>query len=175
MNSVTAGLFKRHNIAVRRWRQDAFAGLYLPVAGVDDAHRGGNRPLHARHQIHPLTHARVLFKKARVNHVHAAGVGNIVIDHDHFTVLTKVHPAQKHAQEVNLQRLNHLDTGIVHHPCPGTAEKCHAARRIKHQTAVNAASRRGHQGFRDLVSHPAGLPDIENHLDIMTRQLDIAD
>ncbi|SSM10755.1 Uncharacterised protein [Klebsiella pneumoniae] len=55
VNSMSAGLFERHDIDVRRRRQNALAGLYFPVAGVDDAHRGRHRAFHSRHQINPLS------------------------------------------------------------------------------------------------------------------------
>ena len=93
MNGVAAGLLKRHDIDVR-WRgQNALSGLNFPVAGIDDAHSGGYRAFHSCHQINPLPNACILFEEARIDHVHAAGIRNVVVDHDHFAVLAQVHPA----------------------------------------------------------------------------------
>ncbi len=172
---MAALAFKRHYVAVGRRRQNTLAGLNLPVAAVDDAHGGGDRAFHTRHQVDPLANARVLLEIARIHQVHAAGVGDIVVNQDHFAVLAQIHTAQKHAQQADLQRLHHVNAGIAHHADPGAAEKGDAARRVEHQTAVHAAPRRRHQRFGHLVRQPAGMPDIEHHLNIVARQLDIAD
>lgn len=122
VNRVPAGLFERHNVRVRRRRQNTFAGFNLPVAGVDNAHRCRYRTFHSRHQIDPLANAGVLLKETRVDQIHTAGIGNIVIDHDHFTMLTQVHTAQKDAHQVDLQGFDDFNAGITHHGGPGTTE-----------------------------------------------------
>ena len=40
---------------------------------------------------------------------------------------------------------------------------------------MNPAASGGHQGFSDAVGHAAGLPDIKDHLYVVTGQLNIAD
>ncbi len=128
MNSMAAGLFKRHDVVIRRRRKNTLAGLNLPVARVDHAHRGGDRTLHTCHQINPLANARVLLEKARVHQVHAAGVGDVVINHHHLAVLTQIHAAQEDTHQVHLQRFHYLYARIAHHRDPRTAEVGHAAR-----------------------------------------------
>ncbi len=71
-------------------------------------------------------------KVARIDHIHAAGVGDIVIDHHHFTMLTQVHPAQEYAHQVNLKSFDDFNTGVTHHRRPWAAEKGHAARGVEH-------------------------------------------
>ena len=39
---------------------------------------------------------------------------------------------------------------------------------------MNTATRSRHQRFCDLIHQPAGLPDIENHLNIAACQFDVA-
>jgi hypothetical protein len=92
-----------------------------------------------------LTDTGILLEEARVNQVHTAGVGNIVINQNHFAVLAKIHAPQENTQQINLQRLNHFYTGIAHHSRPRAAEKRDAASRIQHQAAVNTATSGGHQ------------------------------
>ena len=55
-----------------------------------------------RSQRDPLAHAGILFKEARVDHIHAAGIGNVVVDQHHFAVLTQIHPAQEHTHQIDL-------------------------------------------------------------------------
>ena len=93
MNGVTAGLLKRHNIDIWWRRQNTFPGFNLPVAGINNPHRGGDGAFHTRHQINPLPYARILFEVARVDHIHAAGVRDVIIDHDHLAMLAQVHTA----------------------------------------------------------------------------------
>lgn len=93
VNGVTAGLFKRHNIDIWWWRQNTFSGFNLPVAGINNPHRGGDRAFHTRHQINPLPYARILFEVARIDHIHAAGVRDVIIDRDHLAMLAQVHTA----------------------------------------------------------------------------------
>ena len=57
------------------------------------AARGGGGAFHTRHQINPLPYARILFEVARVDHIHAAGVRDVIIDHDHLAMLAQVHTA----------------------------------------------------------------------------------
>ena len=132
VDGMPAGLFERHDIDVRWWRQNALSGFDFPVAGVDDAHRGRHRAFHPRHQVNPLADPRVLLKVARIDHIHAAGIGNIVIDHHHLAMLTQIHPAQEHTHQVNFEGLDDFNTGVTHHRRPWAAEKGHAARRIEH-------------------------------------------
>ena len=88
MDGMPVSFFKGHNVDVRRRGQNSLAGFNFPVAGVDDPHCRGYRAFHSRHQIDPLADAGILFEVARINHIHAAGVGDIVVNHHHFTVLT---------------------------------------------------------------------------------------
>ena len=144
VDGMPTGLFKRHDIDVRRRWQNTLSGLDLPVTGVDDAHRGRNRAFHARHQVNPLPDPRVLLKVAGIDQIHAAGVGDIVIDHYHFTMLAQVHPAQKHTHQIDLESLDHFNAGVTHHRRPWATEKGHTARGVEHQPAVNPATGGGH-------------------------------
>ncbi len=93
MDRMTAGLLKWHNIDIWWRRQNTFPGFNLPVAGINNPHRGGDGAFHTRHQVNPLSYARILFEEARIDHIHTAGIGNVVIDHDHLAVLAQIHTA----------------------------------------------------------------------------------
>ncbi|GAS79935.1 hypothetical protein NGUA41_04850 [Salmonella enterica] len=93
MNGMPAGLLKRHNIHVRRGRQNAFTRLDFPIAGVNNPHCCRHGTLHPRHQIDPLSNAGILFEKTRIHHIHTAGIGDVIVNHHHFTVLAKIHTA----------------------------------------------------------------------------------
>ncbi|MNJ67966.1 hypothetical protein D3C77_641780 [compost metagenome] len=122
-----------------------------------------------------MADAGILFEIARVHHVHAAGVGNIVVDQYHFTVLTQIHSTKEHTEQVDLECFHDFDTGITHHAGIGTTEELQATGRIQHQAAVYAPARSGHQRLGDLIHQSTRLPDIKHHLYIMASQLNIAD
>ena len=64
------------------------------------------------HAIRSIIAPRILFVK-QVDHIHAAGVRDVIIDHDHLAMLARTISVKKHKHQIDF-KASTTNTGITH-------------------------------------------------------------
>ena len=92
-----------------------FPGLDRPVHGDDIVEYRHGGTFHPDHQVNPLADTGLLFKIPRVHQVLATGIGDTVIDDSNLAVVADIRALKQHLDRVDVQRLDHIDTGLTQH------------------------------------------------------------
>ena len=132
-----------------------------------------HRPRAAHHHIHPLAHAGILFEKARVNQVKAAGVADFFIHNQNLAVVAQIGAGKERAPQAHRQCGMHFHAGAAQFGHPIAVEKVFTAHRIGQNHAVYTALRGRNHRIQQGFDFPLRLDNVKRQQAGLLRLIDV--